>query len=146
MLEELKLRDFGCRMLPQIDLKTLHCLKIDNDWDFEPEYWHCFCSEHPQLERLEIGGKYFINLLVVVENLPNLKSLIFKGVEGSLISEKKAIKMIAKKCAKLEYLEISLKKIKAETTVAILKEKLPGLRGFIKQIDENYKILDIIEI
>jgi hypothetical protein len=146
LLEELKLRDFGYRMLLQIDVKTLHCLKIDNDWDFEPEYWHYFCSKHPQLERLEIGGKNFINLLVVVENLPNLKSLIFKGVEGSLISEKKAIKMIAKKCAKLEHLEFELKKMKAETAVAVLKEKLPSLRGFIKQIDENYKILDIIEI
>jgi hypothetical protein len=140
LLEELELRDFKNRMLYQIDVKTLHGLKIDFDWGTQWASWSHFCSKHPQLERLEVRGYKFENLLAVVEDLPNLKSLIINTIGRRFVSEEEAIKMIAEKCAKLEYLEVELKEMKAETAVAILKEKLPGLRGCVKQ---NLNIIDL---
>ncbi len=67
----------------------------------------------------------------VVENLPNLKSLILNTVDTRFFLKEKAIKMIAEKCARLKYLEVELKEMKAENAVAVLKEKLPGFRGFV---------------
>jgi hypothetical protein len=66
-----------------------------------------------------------------VENLPNLKSLILNTVDTRFFLKEKAIKMIAEKCARLKYLEVELKEMKAENAVAVLKEKLPGFRGFV---------------
>jgi hypothetical protein len=66
--------------------------------------------------------------------------LIFNTVDPRFVSEDEAIKAIAEKCVKLEYLEVELKKVKAETAVVILKEKLPGLRGCVKQ---NLNIVDL---
>jgi Leucine-rich repeat (LRR) protein len=145
LLEGLEVEGFQEEMLFQIDLKTLRCFKIDVDYNVERASWRHFCLNHPQLERLEVGRYSFENLLVVVENLPNLKTLIFKGVDITDISEEKAIKMIAEKCAKLEYLEAGVEIMKAETAVAVLKEKLPGLRGCVKQINGSYEILDSVE-
>jgi hypothetical protein len=55
--------------------------------------------------------------------------------------------MIAKKCANLKYLEIKLEKMKAEIAAAVLKEKLPGLKGFVKQIDkQSHRISKIVEL
>jgi hypothetical protein len=44
-----------------------------------------------------------------------------------------AIKMIGEKFTSLEYLELSLKDMKAEVAAAELKKYLPGLRGAIKE-------------
>jgi hypothetical protein len=49
----------------------------------------------------------------------------------------RVILMIAENCASLEYLEMVVDTMKAESTVAILKGKLPGLRGFVKKINYN---------
>jgi hypothetical protein len=143
MLEELEVRDLMDEMLYQIKVKTLRCFKINTYWDVEPESCRYFCLNHPQLERLEVGGYGFENLFV--ENLPNLKTLILKPVNRRLVSEEETIKMIAENCTKLEYLEICVQKMKAETAVAVLKEKLPGLRGCVKQI-ERFNTLRIIKL
>jgi hypothetical protein len=146
LLEELEVQDFNIRMLYQINMKTLRSFKIDYDYDNEPEPWHYFCLNHPQLERFEVGGCMFKSLPTVVENLPNLKSLILSTLYN--LSEKNAIKIIGENCANLEYLEIKLEKMKAEiAAVAVLKEKLPGLRGSIKQIDQrSYRTSKIVEL
>jgi hypothetical protein len=143
LLEELEVLDFDAKMLDQIKVKTLRSFKIEYDLDNHSESWRHFCLNYPQLERLEVSKFGFRNLPVVVENLPNLKSLIFQTVD---ISEKKAIKMIAEKCANLEYLEVELEEMKAESAVAVLKEKLPGLRGYIKQIDEYCETVNTIKL
>jgi hypothetical protein len=145
LLEELEVYQTN-RMLEQINLKTLRCFKTWDDYLMEPESWLKFCLNHPQLERLECGDHGFKSLPIVVENLPNLKTLILKTVVTQYTtkySEEEAIEMIAEKCDNLDYLEICLK-MKAETAVAILKEKLLGLRGFVKQIDERYKISNVV--
>jgi hypothetical protein len=146
LLEELEVQDRLEEMLYLIDLKSLRGFKTGSDWEMEPEPWEYFCLNHPQLERFEIRANFFQNLPVIVENLPNLKTLICKRIEPRHISEEEAIKMIAEKCAKLEYLEIHVKKMKAETAVTVLKEKLPGLRGFVKELNDHYKILNTIKL
>ncbi len=139
------MQDFNNRMLYQIDMKTLKSFKFDYDHENESEPWRHFCLIHPQLERLEASGCMFKSLPVVVENIPNLKTLILSTFYK--LSEKEAIKMIAKKCANLKYLEIKLEKMKAEIAAAVLKKKLPGLKGFVKQIDkQSHRISKIVEL
>jgi hypothetical protein len=146
LLEELEVQQTN-RMLEQIDLKTLRCFKTWGDYLMEPESWLEFCLKHPQLERLECSEYGFNNLPVVVENLPNLKTLILQTVvdQYTKYSEEEAINMIAGKCACLEYLEICLK-MKAETAVAVLKEKLPQLKGCVKQINERCETTNIVQL
>jgi hypothetical protein len=52
--------------------------------------------------------------------------------------EQKAIKMIGEKFTSLEYLELSLRAMKAKDAVAELKKHLPGLRGVIKEVIVGY--------
>jgi hypothetical protein len=145
MFEELEVQDFKDGMLDQINVKTLRSLKINTDHKNDKQSWRQFCLRHPQLERLEVGRYSFKSLSIIMTNLPNLKSLIFKTVV-SKISEEKAINMIAENCAKLEYLEIGVERMKAETAVTILKEKLLKLRGCVKQINVYEQTFDITEI
>jgi hypothetical protein len=146
LLEELELPILEEEIFYQIRVKTLICFKFKIDYKVEPVSLRHFCSNHPQLERMEVDGFNFEHLAVVVENLPNLKSLICKTIDPRHLSEEDVIKMIAEKCANLEYLEVELKEMKAETAVAILKEKLPGLRGCVKQFEGYSQLPDIIEL
>jgi hypothetical protein len=45
--------------------------------------------------------------------------------------------LIGEKFAKLEYLELSLRTMKAEDAIAELKKYLPRLRGLIKEVQEG---------
>jgi hypothetical protein len=146
LLEELEVQNFHYEMLRQIKVKTLRCFKIDRDVNFKPKYWRHFCLNNPQLERFEMKKYGFKHLQVIVKKLPNLKTLILNTVDTDVISEMKAIKMIAENCANLEYLEVELKEMKAETAVAILKEKLPQLKGCVKELDEIDMTFKITEI
>jgi hypothetical protein len=80
LLQELEVKGLEDQMLHQIELKALRCFKFDEDINFESESWESFCKNHPQLERLEVSGHYFENLLDVVKALPCLKTLLMKNV------------------------------------------------------------------
>jgi hypothetical protein len=45
--------------------------------------------------------------------------------------------MIGEKLTSLEYLELSFKVMKAEVAMAELKKYLPGLRGVIKEVQDD---------
>ncbi len=56
--------------------------------------------------------------------------------------EQNVIKIIGENFAKLEYLDLSLRTIKAEDAVAELKKNLPCLKGVIKEVfsEENWVV------
>jgi hypothetical protein len=45
--------------------------------------------------------------------------------------------LIGEKFAKLEYLELGLKNLKAEDAIVELMKYLPGLRGLIKEVQKD---------
>jgi hypothetical protein len=55
----------------------------------------------------------------------------------SRLSDHDVIKIIGEHFATLEYLELSLKTMKAKVAVAKLKRYLPGLRGVIKEVQDR---------
>jgi hypothetical protein len=55
----------------------------------------------------------------------------------SRLSDHDVIKTIGEKFTDLEYLELSLKTMKAEDAIAELKRYLPGLRGVIKEVQDR---------
>jgi hypothetical protein len=61
------------------------------------------------------------------------------------LTEEGAVKLIGQKMASLEYLELSLKALKAEDAVDELKKHLPGLRGVIEEVLSFRRVTKIVK-
>jgi hypothetical protein len=95
------------KLLEEVELKRLFELKIGSDsGPIDTESWLDFCLNNQQLRTLEINRDYekIKTFQTIVENLPNLRFLIWQACFRKKAEEEKAIKLIGKNCKNLKFL------------------------------------------